>query len=1847
MNRSLLLAYFLLLAIPFSHAQQSLDMNLLGNWDDNTLANNGNQYNDIWGYVDCQGNEYALMGSREYIHIFDVTNPANPVELDRFADNSQDNTTWRDLKTFQTYAYTVCDNCNEGMQVFDLSALPGGDVVKVADITNPFTRAHNLYIEQNTGYLYAVGTNAGGNRLVVFDVGANPANPPLVANVPMPGGYAHDLFVKGSTAYCFHGTNGLYVYDVSNPNNLQVLGTLDGYPQEGYNHSGWLNQSGTHLVFADETHDKSVKIADVTDLTDITVTDLFRSTLLAPAHTASIVHNQLILGDYLFCSYYHDGVQVYDISNPNDVVNVAYYDTYPANTNYNGFQGCWGVYPFLPSGNIIASDMSNGLFVLELTDISLPAVGYPTAPSVSISAGGPTEFCDGESVTLTVSGSAQNYQWYRDNTPVGSNSNTYTANQSGEYYVIASNSYCETTSNSITVTEYPFPSVEITADEFEACDGEVIVLTASGQADTYQWYRNGNPISGANNIIYLATLPGNYTVETTLEICSDFSDPVTLNFVEYPDPMVDFTGLEACIGESLTFTATPDAETYQWFMNGAPLPNETSQTLEVFTSGDYFVEVSNGDCTETSITLPAQILPLPSGEIDLPSGQGCDGDTITLSLNGNYDFFTWYKNGVPVPPPYTDQLEVTEAGTYWAELSLATCDGVTDEVTVTFDEIPTVTTTFSSLEGCQGDVLELNVNTSASSIQWFENGLPLAGANAPTLEVTNSGNYFAEVANGNCLAFSDTLNTVIYDFPTVTITSPTTGTCQGNIIELEAFGVYESLQWTLNGSPISGANTSVYEAGITGTYQAIATNGGICDSPSPSINLQFSPEPDTTLTFLQNEGCVGDELSISVPSGAANYQWQQNGTPIAGATDPTYLITESGSYSVEVANGACMLTTSEQPAFFYSIPDLDLSYDETEACEGTELPLVASGNYPSLQWTLNGSDIPGATGDTLIPTQTGTYQAIALNGICTTESEEVEIVLDPLADNTVSFNTLEACEDETITLGANGNAQTYAWFLDGNTIPGATEPLYEPQASGTYEVILTNGICSVTSDPLEIVVTPLPTIEMQYDELTACAGNPILLSASGSYQELQWYLNGNPIPGASDNELEVMEAGNYQIIVANDDCQAVSEEVTVSFTPFPNSDVSFNTLEGCEGDPITLTATPGAESYQWLNDGAPIPGATEETFEPTESGTYSLEVANQDCAIESDPLEVTITAFPTVSVDAPGEGVCEGEVIEISASGTYQTLQWLLDGVPVPGANDPVYQANQSGLVELLASNGNCTVLIEVGPLAFDPEPNNGLIFETLTTCAGTPIVLNAADPDTDYQWLLDGQPINGATEQSLSLLEAGTYSVQLTNGFCTAVSEEVVVTVEPLPELEVEADQPFTCAGQTIALEAMGNFDQISWSLNGTPIPGANNSNLEASETGVYEALAILGNCPQVESIELEFLPIPSPLIEADALEACEGETLLLSSADSSLTYQWFLNGMPIENANGAQLEASEPGFYTLYQSNGDCDNISEGINLQFNPLPNVELSAEINEACEGDPILLSASGQFDQVQWLQDGNPIPGAEEPTLEALTSGTYTVSVLLGACEGTSAAEELTFIPYPDTILSFTSTTGCAGDTILLSADPDADTYQWHVNDQPLVNSIEPTLEVIESGLYSVNMSNGNCAIFSQEVEITLFDPVIPVIDVSMDSVLSTGPAAEYLWYLNGTSIPGATSDTFIANESGTYTVVTVDENGCTGISEPVVIELISSIADVELGETLNFRLAPNPTTDQTQLLFEEPTSTSLFFRLYSSQGQDLQTATIPMGAELFVIQVQDLPRGTYLIQLIGDGRITTRKLIVQ
>jgi len=337
--------------------QGQINMALLSQRDQH-----GNNYANIWGYTDSQGREYALIGCYDGTAIYNISDPANPIEIDYISAPAS---SWHEIQVWDHYAYVVSEG-GHGLQIINLSQLPDTAFLVKEWTTANFTRAHDLHVRD--GYVYMTGgnttagagqANIGGIKIVSL---ADPENPVEAGNWGI--NYVHDCYVRNDTIYAASIYQGIvYIIDVKNKSTPTTVYSYS-YPN-GFTHNAALTDDGQFLFTTDETSSPAgkLRIWDISTLRDGIAANT-NITQVAEFGSTGIVHNVYVKGNYAYASYYTEGVRIWDVRNPKNPILVGHYDTYPSSNDPN-YAGDWGVYPFFSSGRIILSDMQSGLFVLS------------------------------------------------------------------------------------------------------------------------------------------------------------------------------------------------------------------------------------------------------------------------------------------------------------------------------------------------------------------------------------------------------------------------------------------------------------------------------------------------------------------------------------------------------------------------------------------------------------------------------------------------------------------------------------------------------------------------------------------------------------------------------------------------------------------------------------------------------------------------------------------------------------------------------------------------------------------------------------------------------------------------------------------------------------------------------------------------------------------------------------------------------------------------------------------------------------------------------------------------------------------------------------------------------------------------------------------------------------------------------------------------------------------------------------------------------------------------------------------------------------------------------------------
>ena len=338
------------LLIASSLFAQGYQCNLVGNY------NVHGPFSGMWGYVAPNGKEYALLGTTTGIAVVDCSGPTL-IERGWFPWAAS---TWREVRTYSTYAYVTTEAAG-GFLVINLTN-PDAPVSLGIVGAAQFGNAHNIGVDMATGRIYITGTN---NGVAVYDGAANPANPPFLGYAAGSGNanYFHDLSIENGYGYGAMIYNGLFrIWDMSTfpPTALSSVTT-----PSAFTHNAWPNAAGTITVTTDERDGSLLRFYDTTNK----AAPIARSQMTM--NPASIPHNSYILGNVAHTAWYTEGYQAVDFSDLSAPVVVASYDTWPGASG--GFNGAWGLFPFLPSGNVYISDRATGLYVVHpnLTNLAI------------------------------------------------------------------------------------------------------------------------------------------------------------------------------------------------------------------------------------------------------------------------------------------------------------------------------------------------------------------------------------------------------------------------------------------------------------------------------------------------------------------------------------------------------------------------------------------------------------------------------------------------------------------------------------------------------------------------------------------------------------------------------------------------------------------------------------------------------------------------------------------------------------------------------------------------------------------------------------------------------------------------------------------------------------------------------------------------------------------------------------------------------------------------------------------------------------------------------------------------------------------------------------------------------------------------------------------------------------------------------------------------------------------------------------------------------------------------------------------------------------------------------------
>jgi Metallo-peptidase family M12/Fibronectin type III domain/SprB repeat/Reprolysin family propeptide len=563
----------------------------------------------------------------------------------------------------------------------------------------------------------------------------------------------------------------------------------------------------------------------------------------------------------------------------------------------------------------------------------------------------------------------------------------------------------------------------------------------------------------------------------------------------------------------------------------------------------------------------------------------------------------------------------------------------------------------------------------------------------------------------------------------------------------------------------------------------------------------------------------------------------------------------------------------------------------------------------------------------------------------------------------------------TATVTGGTGPFTYLWS-NGQTTQTATG-----LAAGNHHVTVTGNpanckvvmgvrIINAAGGAVDASTTPAGTVN-------ACAGNVTLsANANGGAYTYQWFLNGNPIGGATARTYSAAGNGNYTVRVTSGTCNSTSSAITVNLTTPPTAGATAaGATSFCAGGSVTMNASPASGyNYQWLLNGSPITGAVSASYTASATGNYSVRVFATGCESFSPAISVTARPLPDATVTAGGSlTFCAGGSVVLSAP-AGNTYQWLLNGSPIGGATGQTYTAIAAGNYSVTVTNAGCSRTSTVSAVnvltaaTASITPNSSTNF-----CAGSSVVLSApVSVGYAYQWYNNGNPISGATNSSLLVNAAGNYTVKITVNTCESTSPVQTVIVRPIPVTTVSLSGSASfCDGGSVTMNAStatGNTYQ--WYRNAVLIGGATNNSYTATQAGNYYVVVTKDGCTFNSSVTtVAILPKPTVSISPAAATLIKSRALTLTGSGAA-SYNWAQQQFVI-TSSGNQAVVSPPSSitYTIEGTGANgCKNTA---------------TAQINVVGCGDVKNLSATPYSPGRVLLQWTNP-PDINSDTLEYKT-----------------------------------------------------------------------------------------------------------------------------------------------------------------------------------------------------------------------------------------------------------------------
>ena len=991
------------------------------------------------------------------------------------------------------------------------------------------------------------------------------------------------------------------------------------------------------------------------------------------------------------------------------------------------------------------------------------------------------------------------------------------------------------------------------------CDGASTTLTATGGV-SYTW---DNGLGAGATFVVSPTTTTTYNVTGTDANSCTGTDAITVTVNSLPTVNAGLDQTLCDDGTSVTLSGS-GAVSYTWdnaVTDGVSFSPTVGTTTYTVTGTDA------NNCTNTDqVDVTINALPTVDAGIDQTV---CTGTTITLSGSGAVSY-AW-DNGV------TDGVGFTQAIgtiTYTVTGTDANSCVNTDQVDVTVQNGAPIDAGLD-VSICDGASTTLTA-TGGVSYTW-DNGL---GAGATfVVSPTTTTTYNVTGTDANSCTGTDAITVTVNSLPTVNAGVDQTLCDDGTAVTLSGSG---AISYTWDNGVTDGVSFSP-TVGTT-TYTITGTDANNCTN-TDQVDVIINALPVVN-AGLDQTVCTGTTITLS-GSGATSYAWDNGVTDGVGFTQAIGTIT----YTVTGTDANSCVNTDQVDVTVQNGAPIDAGLD-VSICDGASTTLTATGGV-SYTWD-NGLGA-GAT-FVVSPTTTTTYNVTGTDANSCTGTDAITVTVNSLPTvNAGVDQTL--CDDGTaVTLSGSG-AVSYTW--DNSVTDGVS---FSPTVGTiTYTVTGTDANNCTNTDQVDVIINALPVVNAGPDQIV-CSGDYITLSGSGA---VSYTWDNSVTDGVSFRK----PIGNITYTVTGIDINNCSntDQVDVMVNSLPNVNAGTDQLLCDDGTTVTLTGS-GASNYVWDNgviDGVSFTQAVGVV-------TYTLTGTDANNCSNSDQVIVTVNALPTIDAGLDQTLCDDGTAVTLSASGaiSYTWDNVVIDGVSFsPTVGTTTYTVTGTDANNCINSD---QVDVIVNPL---PIVDAGL---NQTLCDdGTAVILSGIGA-ISYIW------DNGVTDGVSFSPTVGitTYSVTGTDFNSCSNSDQVDVTVNPLPIVNAGADQPLVCEGDSVLLYGSG-ANSYTWDNNVID----SLKFIQSVGTVTYNVIGTdINGCENNDQVLVTVNPLPSfTLVNPQAV--CSPELVdltdgnLITSPIETLSY--FIDSMSFQALISPDSVASGGIYYIKNTSSFGCEYI------------------------------------------------------------------------------------------------------------------------------------------------------------------------------------------------------------------------------------------------------------------------------------------------------------------------------------